>query len=92
MRRQAVTRTGTVQESDRLGDLALQITRLLRHRSYARHLVVSAMLLRFLPDGLRSWNGPDDIRKRLAAAALDRRSLDHLFDNVATELAMAHAR
>lgn len=92
MRLQAVTRSGPSTSSDRIGDLTVQIARLVRHRAYVRDQVVSGMLLRFLPNGMRPWLGPDDLRRRLDAAGLDQRSLDHLFANVATEIAMAHAR
>lgn len=92
MRLQAVKRSGPGAPTDPVGDLALQIARLVGHRAYVREQVVSGMLLRFLPNGLRPWRGPDDLRQRLDAAHLDQRALDYLFANVASEIAMAHAR
>ena len=96
MRHQAVRRSGPGSgaglQTDRIGDLALQIGRLVGHRAYAREQVVSSMLLRFLPNGMRPWQGADDMRRRLDLAGLDQRALDHLSANVATEIAMAHAR
>ena len=92
MRYKSVAQTSGRQDAERIDALTLEIARLVGHRAFSREQVVSSMLQRFLPDALRPWRGPDDLRRRLDAAGLDRRALDHLSANVATELAMAHAR
>ncbi|WCS23149.1 hypothetical protein LOK46_18420 [Methylobacterium sp. NMS14P] len=66
--------------------LALHIGRLLRHPAYRREAVVSPLLRRHLPyEAGYAWNGEAGLRTRLAGAALDEASIDHLLRNVQAE-------
>lgn len=67
--------------------LALHIGRLLRHPAYRRDSVVSPLLRRHLPyESGYAWAGEASLRVRLAGAALDAASLDHLIRNVQAEI------
>lgn len=91
MRRASVTWNGKAQEAASPGTssidmLALHIGKLLRHPAYRREMVVSPLLLRHLPyDAGYAWNGEASLRVRLAGAALDEASIDHLIRNVQAE-------
>jgi hypothetical protein len=66
--------------------LAVHIGKLLRHPAYRRDSIVSPLLRRHLPhDSGYAWTGEATLRTRLASAALDEASVDHLIRNVQAE-------
>ncbi|MHB2204952.1 hypothetical protein [Methylobacterium sp. CM6257] len=86
MSRSSVTWRGGGPEISNVDILTLHIGKLLRHPAYRRESVVSPLLRRHLPyDSGYAWAGEADLRERLARAALDEASLDHLIRNVQAE-------
>lgn len=70
-----------------IDDLVRQIAKLVRHPSYRRGGVVSALLLRHLPlDGGYAWQGETALRERLSRAQLDATTIDHLVDSTRSEI------
>lgn len=78
------------QDRDRL---ARALRRLLRHRGYDRDGVVSEMLKRLLAPSYTP-GGPtvEELRARVDAVCVDRRTLDYLTQNVGLEIDVAHRR
>jgi hypothetical protein len=91
MNRSSVTWKGKEVADSRRGTssidmLALHIGKLLRHPAYRRESIVSPLLRRHLPyDSGYAWDGEAGLRARLAGAALDESSIDHLIRNVQAE-------
>lgn len=71
-----------------LEDLVRQIGLLLRHPSYRRNAVVSALVVRHLPfDSGYRWRGEIALRDHLLKAQIDAKMLNHLLVGTRVELA-----
>jgi hypothetical protein len=78
------------QDRDRL---ARALRRLQQHRGYDRSGIVSDMLKRLLAPGYAPGGlSVEELRARVDAVCVDRRTLDYLTQNVGLEIEVAHRR
>ncbi|MEA1834734.1 hypothetical protein U8607_21810 [Methylobacterium durans] len=89
----STTRNESTGRLDGAEDLILGIRRLVRHSGYERDKIVSALLKQFLPSaGGAAWAGEAALRRDIAAARLDGRTIAYLIASAGGELQLAHER